>query len=305
MPYAAHEARGFTRKANTGSRSRQWKAVYDSSIARGDDEGTAITKASGVAKKNWQKTNPARRKPSDRRPAEMKTASTVRIIRGTKSYPLPPGLRPRRRTGAEAAAALDKALAGTKPKHVDPAQAERLDRALRGVSFAKQASTSVADVAKVLEHPEKAPGRVGRWAGMLERLKERRGGQEKTALRMTASVRLKRLRSGKKFPTVKATDIKDLGKRMTGEARRMSTEAGKGPVVSRKKLWKQHSRRGGRVDDVTKSFEASRTFASPAPSGQDKPGIKTVQFKDKPKPAGGASKSRVAAKAKRKPTGKK
>jgi hypothetical protein len=76
MPYEASKAHDFTRKANTGSRSRQWKAVYESSIARGDDEGTAITKASGVTKKNWKKTNPARRKPVDHRPAHMKVGAT-------------------------------------------------------------------------------------------------------------------------------------------------------------------------------------------------------------------------------------
>ena len=76
MPYEAREAHAFTRKANTGRRSRQWKAVYDSSIARGDDEGTAITKASGVTKKQWKKTNPARRKPVDHRPTHMKTGAT-------------------------------------------------------------------------------------------------------------------------------------------------------------------------------------------------------------------------------------
>lgn len=74
MPYLASEAHGKTRKANTGSRSRQWAAVYESSRASGDDEGTAHAKASGVVKKNWKKTNPERRKPVDHRPGYMKAA---------------------------------------------------------------------------------------------------------------------------------------------------------------------------------------------------------------------------------------
>lgn len=74
MPYSASESHGKTRKANTGSRSRQWIAVYESSRARGDDEGTAYAKASGVVKKNWKKTNPKRRKPVDHRPEYMKAA---------------------------------------------------------------------------------------------------------------------------------------------------------------------------------------------------------------------------------------
>jgi hypothetical protein len=74
VPTDAAEANSKTRKANTGSRSRQWAAVYEGSRARGDDEGTAHAKASGVVKKNWKKTNPARRKPVDHRPGYMKAA---------------------------------------------------------------------------------------------------------------------------------------------------------------------------------------------------------------------------------------
>lgn len=245
MPYEAREARGFTRKANTGKRSRQWVAVYESSRARGDDEGTAITKANGVVKKQWTKTNPSGRKPRDYRPDEMKVAAVI--------------------------------------------------------GFAKAASTSIMEEAKTLVDPGWAPRRIKRWEVMLDRMRRRRDpdGIEKTALKMTASVRLKRLRAGKKVPTHKARDIADLSRRMTSEARRMSVEAGKGPVVSRKALWRKHTRRGGRVDDVAKSFEASRTFAAPASTGQDQSGVRTVQFKVKP---AGSAKSRVASKAKRKPS---
>lgn len=79
MPYLPSDAHGKTRKANTGKRSRQWVAVYESSVSRGDDEGTAITKANGVVKKNWKKTNPKGRKPVDHRPAEMKTAGATSL----------------------------------------------------------------------------------------------------------------------------------------------------------------------------------------------------------------------------------
>ena len=84
MPYEPREARGFTRKANTAGRSRQWVAVYESSIARGDDEGTAITKASGVAKKSWKKTNPSRRKPRDFRPGDDK--AWLRIWQASEKF---------------------------------------------------------------------------------------------------------------------------------------------------------------------------------------------------------------------------
>jgi len=82
MPYVAAEANSKTRKANTGSRSRQWSAVYESSRARGDDEGTAHAKASGVVKKDWEKTNPERRKPVDRRPCYMKAAEDPGMLPG-------------------------------------------------------------------------------------------------------------------------------------------------------------------------------------------------------------------------------
>lgn len=76
MPYTPAMAHGKTRKANTAKRSRQWVHVYDSAIQSGDDEGTAITKANGVVKKQWKKTNPAGHKPRDARPAHMKTGAT-------------------------------------------------------------------------------------------------------------------------------------------------------------------------------------------------------------------------------------
>jgi hypothetical protein len=40
----------FTKRAKTPTRRRQWKHVYESAIAQGDDEGKAIRKASGVVK---------------------------------------------------------------------------------------------------------------------------------------------------------------------------------------------------------------------------------------------------------------
>lgn len=61
MPYAAGDAHDFTHKANTPRRDRQWRHVYDSCRARGDDEGTAIAKASGVVKKDVSKWKRKRR----------------------------------------------------------------------------------------------------------------------------------------------------------------------------------------------------------------------------------------------------
>lgn len=59
MPYPASEPNPLTRKANTPRRRRQWNAVYESSKGRGDDEGTAIAKASGVVKKDFVKHHKA------------------------------------------------------------------------------------------------------------------------------------------------------------------------------------------------------------------------------------------------------
>lgn len=68
MPYEPGDAHSFTHKANTDRRDRQWRAVYESSRARGDDEGTAIAKASGVVKKDVAKWK-AKRKAQMRKSA--------------------------------------------------------------------------------------------------------------------------------------------------------------------------------------------------------------------------------------------
>lgn len=176
MPFAPSDAHGKTHKANTARRSRQWVHVYESAKSSGDDEGTAITKANGVVKKQWHKSNPSGRSPRDYRPDHMKVAE----------------------------------------------------------GFAKQAG------------------------------------------RVNGPVALRRLRMAKKVPEVKANDIRELGRRMVAESSRMGVENGKGPVVSRKKLWQKHTRNGGRTADVQKSFESSLTYRMP---DVDEPGTKTVKFK--------------------------
>lgn len=53
MPYGRDNP--LTKKVNSKRRGRMWDAVYESSKERGDDEGTAIAKASGVVKKDHEK----------------------------------------------------------------------------------------------------------------------------------------------------------------------------------------------------------------------------------------------------------
>ena len=48
-------AKEHTKKANTAKKSRQWQHVRDSAEAEGDSPGKAITKASGVLKKEAKK----------------------------------------------------------------------------------------------------------------------------------------------------------------------------------------------------------------------------------------------------------
>ena len=55
MPYDPKKPNPLTRKADTPRLRRQWNAVHESSLERGDDEGTAIAKASGVVKKEHAK----------------------------------------------------------------------------------------------------------------------------------------------------------------------------------------------------------------------------------------------------------
>lgn len=45
-------AQRFTKKANTPKKKRQWKHVYESALARGASEESAIAQASGVVKRN-------------------------------------------------------------------------------------------------------------------------------------------------------------------------------------------------------------------------------------------------------------
>jgi len=156
------------------------------------------------------------------------------------------------------------------------------DRARTGASekvasgFVDEAVATVSDKARALTDPESPPGRLGRWKSMLERLRRDRSRSEKLAGKMTSRLRIQALRAKGKIPAHKARDLGDLSRRMTSESRRMSVEAGKGPVVSLSKLWKKHTRRGGRLGDVTKSFESSRTFAAPSLTGQARSGLRNV-----------------------------
>jgi hypothetical protein len=120
-------------------------------------------------------------------------------------------------------------------------------------------------------------------------------GFVKEALKMTARARVKRYLGDKKVPTLKAHELEDFTSHMVADSRRMATEAGKGPIVSKGKLWKKHTQRGGRFSDVKASFERARTFKA-APMG-DPEGVKTVQFSTKPK-----AKAKVKAKPKAKTT---
>jgi hypothetical protein len=48
-------AQRFTKKANTPKKRRQWQHVYDSALARGASEGSAIAQASGVVKRSGKR----------------------------------------------------------------------------------------------------------------------------------------------------------------------------------------------------------------------------------------------------------
>jgi hypothetical protein len=52
VPWNPSDASRFSKVAGgSGKSSRMWAKVADSALASGDDEGTAIRKASGVVKK--------------------------------------------------------------------------------------------------------------------------------------------------------------------------------------------------------------------------------------------------------------
>jgi hypothetical protein len=106
--------------------------------------------------------------------------------------------------------------------------------------------------------------------------------REKTALRHTSRARTKRYISSKKIPTVKAHELADFKRDMISDARRMSVENGKGAIVSRSKLMKKHTRRGGRFADMQDSVSKSRTFRA-QPISQE--GQRVVTFSDAAKKA--------------------
>ena len=56
MPYKPSDVTRFTKKATTPRRKRMWVHVYESAIRRGVPEGRAIAMASGVVKKDFNKS---------------------------------------------------------------------------------------------------------------------------------------------------------------------------------------------------------------------------------------------------------
>lgn len=61
MPWNADDAARHTKKANTPKKSKQWKAVANSVLARDGDEGSAIRQANAVIAR------------TERRPPKSKT----------------------------------------------------------------------------------------------------------------------------------------------------------------------------------------------------------------------------------------
>jgi hypothetical protein len=51
MPWQAHEAKRFTKKAKSPKRRRQWKIVANSALRRGLSEGAAVRSANAAVKK--------------------------------------------------------------------------------------------------------------------------------------------------------------------------------------------------------------------------------------------------------------
>ena len=50
MPWDSKSAKGFTKKANTPKKQRQWSAIANSALAKGMDDGEAVKMANGVIK---------------------------------------------------------------------------------------------------------------------------------------------------------------------------------------------------------------------------------------------------------------
>jgi len=255
MPYTASDANAKTRKANTGKRSRQWVAVYESSIARGDDEGVAITKANGVVKKNWKRTNPSGRSPRDHRPQTMKVAECSGFLAAA-------GCSPEQ---------LRKQLLGQAP--VNEAAIAAAIRGRERKARRKEASLET-HVEGLITGEEKDPGKVGRVRSLIRRITGRDPLTEKAA---SYAVR-RRILTGK-VPSTSIDEYRDLGRTLMSQERRMRVEGGKSPVVSKRTVWKKYTAKGGRSSDVKDTLARNLTYHRPA---GDQPGVKTVQFKSKP-----------------------
>ena len=51
MPYSAKDAKAKTKKADTPKKQRMFAHIANAALSHGDDEATAIRKASGTVKK--------------------------------------------------------------------------------------------------------------------------------------------------------------------------------------------------------------------------------------------------------------
>lgn len=139
----------------------------------------------------------------------------------------------------------------------------------------------------VVKGEKHAPGKTGRRVWFLQRIL---GSKEPAK---TASVRryqhARRIQSGK-VPKTSLQDLRELRHALVTQERRMQMESGKGPVVRRSSVWRKHTRKGGRSQDVRDSLVRQLTVHAPI---GDPEGVKTVQFRTD------AAKSKARSKTKK------
>lgn len=61
MPWQPSSALRFTKRAKSAKSGRQWSAIANSAIKRGDSESSAIRQASGVIKRQTQRAKYGKR----------------------------------------------------------------------------------------------------------------------------------------------------------------------------------------------------------------------------------------------------
>lgn len=61
MPWTPSDAKKHTKKANTPAKKKQWAAVADSSLSRGQSEGSAVRQANAVVAKSAAKKTTAKK----------------------------------------------------------------------------------------------------------------------------------------------------------------------------------------------------------------------------------------------------